>query len=221
MNERERRERQESWIQTLKDVAERRRQEAAAARKRELADADEEQTTIERSPKMPRVSEESDLSPSNQSLARFSVKSLPSLPIIEQTEEILSSSVSGAKPPKPVKSQVDKDELLLSSARIAAESLRTGPKIFDGVLPEVEALCSSISSPHPRMFSSSRFSSSQRLTRSESPSVSYNSENDLGLGRSLSRTEQRIKLTGGKGLAYKTPDFKSSKRHKAGESLWE
>lgn len=133
-----------------------------------------------------------------------SVKPLPKLPILEAMELMTARKPVEKQPEPPKPNQVDEDELLLSSARIAAESLRSGPRLTDGYSAPYEPWRSSYS-PGSSVTSSAAFS------RSVSPQpslvngydVAFAPSEDLGLGRSLSRTEQRIRMTGGKGLAYK------------------
>ncbi|EEP79362.1 predicted protein [Uncinocarpus reesii 1704] len=149
-------------------------------------------------------------------------------------DELLALELSKQKaaPPKPCpqqKSLIDEDELLFSAARMAGRELsRIG--LFDSV-PQFRE---SVSRPStPSSFSSSvleRVNNFSRSTGSDRLHATVNGykvalapETPLGLGRTLSRTEQRIRQTGAKGLAYKpianilnTPDEKgksiSSKR---------
>lgn len=156
-----------------------------------------------------------DMTPQKTSLALSSVKPLPKLPILEQIESTTARKPAAEKKlerPKP--NQIDEDELLLSAARIAAESLRSGPRLVDDMAIKHE--------PRRSSFSPGRsFSSSLPLSRSESPQsytggygVAYAPDTNLGLGRTMSRTEQRIRMTGGKGLAYKPLDFTPQKTRK-------
>lgn len=161
--------------------------------------------------KMPK----SDETPRPKSLALSSIKPLPKLPILERIESATARKpVAEKKPERPKSNQIDEDELLLSAARIAAESLRRGPKLVDDVPINHE--------PRRSSFSPGRsFSSSLPLSRSGSPpshaggyDVAYAPDTNLGLGRTMSRTEQRIRMTGGKGLAYKPLDFTPQKARK-------
>lgn len=144
-------------------------------------------------------------------MAHSYTKPLPKLPILEQIESMTARKTAEQPPEPPKPNHVDEDDLLLSAARIAAESLRSGPR-----------LVSSSSAPYEprRSFSpGSSLASSVGFSRSESPQQSHGSgydvslapDTDLGLGRSLSRTEQRIRMTGGKGLAYKPLDITPKK----------
>ena len=113
----------------------------------------------------------------------------------------------------PARSCIDEDEMLLSSARIAAESLKHGPSLIEGTSEYLDPLHSSQLTRNTSPISGG--------SRSQSPYFHVNGHNialapdtPLGLGRTMSRTEQRIRLTGGKGLAYKPlkPRPKQSKR---------
>lgn len=213
---------------------------ANQARRKRALDDDQEPGTPQISSKVLKVSEpkvpEPNVSEPNvsrrrrSSLAHYSVTTLPKLPILDKIESLISRKPAPEpKSPGLLASQIDKDEILLSAARIAAEALRTGPKIFDGVPAYPDPLRSSFGPHTSRLFSSSqrlssslRLSSSQRLSRSESPlqsrvhgyDVALAPDTDLGLGCSLSRTEQRIRATGGKGLAYKPLDLTPEKKTK-------
>lgn len=152
-----------------------------------------------------------EVAPRQPSLALSSIKPLPKLPILEQIESMTKRKPAAEKEPEPPRvNQIDEDELLLSAARIAAESLRRGPSLLDEISAYYEPYRSSYS---PR----SSFSSSLPPSRSVSAhsraspyEVAYGPDN-LGLGRSMSRTEQRIRMTGGRGLAYKPLDFTPKK----------
>jgi hypothetical protein len=115
--------------------------------------------------------------------------------------------VKKPEPPKP--NQVDEDEILLSAARIAAETLRTGPRLLDAFsAPSTYEPWRSSFSPGSSVASSVAFSRSQSPQQSvHGYDVALAPETNLGLGRTLSRTEQRLRLTGGKGLAYKPLNF--------------
>lgn len=211
-----RRERHHSWIQALKDVAERRRQQEHIATRKRALDENQEQESAEIVSKAQKGVETEVSPPCRSSLALYSIKSLPTLPILEKTEQLLATKPAARLEPQPkAPSLIDQDELLLSAARIAAETLRSGPKIFDIMPPEPNSLRSSLGH-------SSSLPSSQQHSRSQSPlqtnvngyDVAFAPETDLGLGRSLSRTEQRIRRTGGRGLAYKPLNFTPEKYRK-------
>ncbi|KAL4884138.1 hypothetical protein BJY04DRAFT_182932 [Aspergillus karnatakaensis] len=193
-------ERQQAWIASLREAADRRRHTVSTpgSRKRVL----EQETPPKSGVKATKVSK---AERPKKSLALSSIKPLPKLPILEQIESLTARKPAEkkAEPPKP--NNVDEDELLLSAARIAAESMRTGPRILDGYP------ASSPFEPWRSSFSPGSSAASYTFSRSQSPQqpsmngyhVALAPDTDLGLGRTLSRTEQRIRMTGGKGLAYK------------------
>lgn len=178
---------------------------------------EDEKEPIESEPKAPKISKPEARAPKKVSMALSSIKPLPKLPILEQIEAMTARKpLTEEKPPAPKPTQVDEDELLLSAARIAAESLRSGPRLLDHWSTHPEPRSSAFS-PH------SSISSTHSFSRSQSPhsysvhgyDVALAPDRDLGLGRTLSRTEQRIRLTGGKGLAYKPLNFTPEKPKKA------
>lgn len=205
-------ERRLAWIEALRETANRRRRDFTASRKRALEEQEEQPPFEEtsRAAKMSKAEEEpkAEEAPSGRrSIALASVKPLPTLPILEQVKATTERKPAPKpeEPKGPVIPRIDEDELLLSAARIAAESLRTGPSLLESFHEY----------PEPRPASRSRFSRSlssvSDLSRSQSPSqarvngydVALAPDTPLGLGRTMSRTEQRIRLTGGKGLAFK------------------
>ncbi|KAI9929905.1 hypothetical protein AWENTII_003645 [Aspergillus wentii] len=208
--------RRSAWIEALKETANRRRQESSAGRKR-VYDEQPEQEPVDTGAKAAKVPKPSPPVPRKPSMALSSIKPLPKLPILEQIESLTARKPAAEqkKPEEPKPSQVDEDELLLSAARIAAESLRSGPKLVHSTSAYYE--------PRRSFSPGSSFSSSLPLSRSMSPpqshvngyDLAYAPDNDLGLGRTLSRTEQRLRLTGGKGLAYKPLDFTPGKSRKS------
>lgn len=187
--------------------------EEATTRKRALEEpAASESTQEEPGSKVAKVSEATKISPpaKKYSLIEQYKKAVPSLPCLERTKELCKP-----KPPteeelqaaKPNNRQVDEDELLLNAARIAAEELRTG-SIFDGYSPYSEPFRSSYS-PRNSLGFSSPFA--QSLSPPQRPmhnyEVAYAPDTPDGLGRTMSRTEQRIRMTGAHGLAFKPLDF--------------
>lgn len=163
--------------------------------------------------------------PPKYSLGKSLMKTIPTLPILDRVKalterkEPTEAEIKAAEAAKTARQrQIDEDELLFSAARIAAEQLRTGPKIFD---PSADS--------DQRRFSyspSSAFSASTPYAKSVSPpvgshryQVAYAPDTPLGLGRTLSRTEQRIRSTGAHGLAYKPLDFTAANKDKR-ESLF-
>ncbi|KAF7591252.1 hypothetical protein BBP40_001813 [Aspergillus hancockii] len=207
-------ERRLAWIETLREAASKRRRTSSTSRKR--FHDEQEEPPIESNSKAPKVSKPETPVSRKKSMALSSIKPLPKLPILEQVESLTRKPKPGPKPEPPKPSQVDEDELLLSAARIAAESLRSGPKLLD-------SWSAGSSEPRRSSFSPrSSFSSSISFSRSQSPQSLVNGYDlalapgaDLGLGRTLSRTEQRLRLTGGRGLAYKPLDFTPKKQRKS------
>ena len=232
-------EKRPSWVESLREAALKRREEPSAGRKRVHEDQEEHdpRESILRASKLTKADEtprkraheeqeqqdlgestlraskltKADETPHKTSLALSSIKPLPRLPILEQIESMNNYKPVPKKPEPPRTNQIDEDELLLSAARIAAESLRRGPSLFDDMAAYYEPHRSSYS---PR----SSFSSSPAPSRSvsghsrvNSYDVAYGPDN-LGLGQSMSRTEQRIRMTGGSGLAYKPLDFTPRKK---------
>ncbi|KAI1971254.1 actin cytoskeleton and mitosis protein [Ophidiomyces ophidiicola] len=121
----------------------------------------------------------------------------------------LELSASKAAPPKPrteQKSMIDEDELLFTAARIAGRELsRVG--LFHG-LPQFQGSASrhstpSVSSPVADPVSGNNHSNENSRAIVNGFEVALAPPTPLGLGRTLSRTEQRIRNTGAKGLAYK------------------
>lgn len=204
-----------TWLETLREAANKRREDSTASRKRAHDEPEEPQPSD--GPKAAKISKP-EAPPPRKSMALSSIKPLPTLPILEQINSTLArkpTEQQKPEPPKPKPNQIDEDELLLSAARIAAESLRSGPRL-------TESWPSYYSEPPRSTFSpASSFSSSMPpLSGSQSPHQSPRvnghdlalAPDDLGLGRTLSRTEQRLRLTGGKGLAYKPLDFTPEKK---------
>lgn len=200
-------------MEALKEAAKKRREEHSTGRKR----VHDEPRPAEPSHKAPKKPKPEAPNPRKTSMALSSIKPLPTLPILEQVKSSTKRKSTEDLPQEstiPKYNHVDEDELLLSAARIAAESLRSGPRLSDGLsINYTDAPRSSFS---PR---SSLSSSLPPLSGSQSPQYHVNGhdlalapDTDLGLGRTLSRTEQRLRLTGGKGLAYKPLEFASEKK---------
>ncbi|KAL4947398.1 SAC3/GANP/Nin1/mts3/eIF-3 p25 family-domain-containing protein [Aspergillus filifer] len=201
------------WLHWLREAADKRRSTLStstpASRKRVHEQETPPSNKIVKAPKVPKPQQ-----PPRKSMAAASMKPLPKLPILEQIEKLTARKAAEEKPAEPPKpNHVDEDDLLLSAARIAAESLRTGPRIVSSSSASYEPWRTSFSPA-----SSVGSSAGAVFSRSESPNQSYISgydvslapDSDLGLGKSLSRTEQRIRMTGGKGLAYKPLNLTSS-----------
>jgi hypothetical protein len=156
--------------------------------------------------KVPKVQKPKLTRPKKTSLALASIAPLPNLPILDEVKKMIQPKApSTTESETPAASQIDEDELLLSAARIAAESLKNGPSLL-GNFPNYsypDPLRSSVRSERS-VHSASDFSRSQSpYSRINGHDVALAPESPLGLGRTLSRTEQRLRLTGGKGLAYK------------------
>ncbi|THC92132.1 hypothetical protein EYZ11_008400 [Aspergillus tanneri] len=118
------------WIEALKEVAEKRRRTSSMSRKRAHDDPEEEQSA-ENGSKPPKASKPEVPTARPKSMALFSTKPLPKLPILEHIEALVSRKHSAEQFESPKPTQVDEDEILLSAARIAAETLRSGPKLLD------------------------------------------------------------------------------------------
>lgn len=161
-------------------------------------------------------------------LAESSIKALPSLPCLERAKALLTKKPASEPDQEIVKKrqrEIDEDEILLNSARIVAEQLRTGPKIFDEMSPQTLAEYNAYHAyweergKRRRSYSSSLSPSITPFAHSASPpqfprhpyEVAYAPDTPQGLGRTMSRTEYRIRMTGGHGLAYKPLDFARSK----------
>ncbi|PYH93184.1 hypothetical protein BO71DRAFT_382043 [Aspergillus ellipticus CBS 707.79] len=205
-----------AWLSSLREAAHKRRDTTSTSRKRVLEEP-EEPVPVESAPKAPKVPKPQAPPPYKKSLAQASTKPLPKLPILEQIESMIARKPAEPTPePQPKSIQVDEDEMLLSAARIAGESLRSGPRLLDNWSAPYEPRSSSFSP-------GGSASPSLAFSRSQSPHSSYVNgyevslapDTDLGLGRTLSRTEQRIRLTGAKGLAYKPLDFIPDKKRKS------
>ncbi|OJI88981.1 hypothetical protein ASPTUDRAFT_35080 [Aspergillus tubingensis CBS 134.48] len=208
--------RRSAWLSALKGAADRRRETVSNGRKR-VHEEPEEPKLVESGPKAQKLQKAEVPTPQKKSMALASTKPLPKLPILEQIESMTARKPVEPKPEAPKSIQVDEDELLLSAARIAAESLRSGPKLLDGWSTSYEPRSSSFS-PGASLSSSVAFSRSQSPQSSSyinGYEVSLAPDTDLGLGRTLSRTEQRIRLTGAKGLAYKPLDFTPDKKRRS------
>ncbi|KAJ5573879.1 uncharacterized protein N7459_008306 [Penicillium hispanicum] len=232
-------ERQAAWIEFIKYTRERQAQEKqrlerddrdaqereqAVGRKRafvEPTSAESIQTGPGAKAAKKSMADQASLPP-KYSLAEASVKNLPTLPCLQRVEELLKrkepseEEVEEARAKR--KRQIDEDEILLSAARIAAEQMRTGPKIFDGY-------SSYNAYSEPRHYSRSPRSSfsysasspfAQSVSSPQYPQhgyeVAYAPDTPLAPGQTISRTEHRIRMTGAHGLAYKPLDFSQVKK---------
>ncbi|KAJ5754676.1 hypothetical protein N7533_004219 [Penicillium manginii] len=212
-------ERQASWKEFIRQTSEKQKKEAeeqARSRKRALDESAEAEMSRERSSsKVLKTSGSSESSPpaKKYSLAEAYAKALPKLPCLDRVKALIERKTPAEdeiQVSKPHNRQVDEDELLLNAARIAAEQLRTGPKIFDPS-SEYDARRSSYSP------SASYFNSPYSLSQSPRPhgyKVVHAPNVPEGLGRSMSASERRIRATGAHGLAYKELDFSQVDKRK-------
>ena len=209
-------EKSNAWLETLREAAKKRREESTASRKRAHDEPEESQPSD--GPKAAKISKP-EAPPPRKSMALSSIKPLPTLPILGQINSTLArkpTEQQKPEPPKPKPSHIDEDELLLSAARIAAESLRSGPRLTESWPSYYSEPPRSTTFSPASSFSSSMPPLSGSQSPHQSPQVNGHdlalAPDDLGLGRTLSRTEQRLRLTGGKGLAYKPLDFTPEKK---------
>ncbi|KAJ5397641.1 hypothetical protein N7509_005754 [Penicillium cosmopolitanum] len=212
-------ERQANWKEFIRKTSEKQKKEAeeqAKSRKRALDESAETEKSRERSSsKVLKTSGSSESSPpaKKYSLAEAYAKALPKLPCLDRVKALIERKTPAddeTQVSKPHNRQVDEDELLLNSARIAAERLRTGPKIFDPS-PEYDLRRSSYSP------SASYYNSPYSLSQSPRPhgyKVVHAPNVPEGLGRSMSASERRIRATGAHGLAYKELDFSQVDKRK-------
>ncbi|KAK2770238.1 hypothetical protein FQN53_005658 [Emmonsiellopsis sp. PD_33] len=197
------RQQEEELRATKRDIA---RLEAAERKAAEQAKTRREQ--IEKDIAKRKVTDAEDNEPARRSYSASSGTSETPLTV----EELLNLDRSRQKPaqpkplppPAPTKPAIDEDELLLSAARMAATTLASG-KHFWHDLPDFRESMSPASTPR---FSRSSMGPPSSKGASRSPHILVNGydvalapETPLGLGRTLSRTEQRIRQTGAKGLA--------------------
>ncbi|PCG92555.1 SAC3/GANP/Nin1/mts3/eIF-3 p25 [Penicillium occitanis (nom. inval.)] len=225
-----------SWIETLRQSAMENRtpkgnkkrplEVEALQPEEEIAAIDELQVPVERDEEVPKPKRAH--RKQKKSLALASIAPLPTLPILEQVKKL--TEIKRPVDDETVSSrtsQIDEDEMLLSAARIAAEQLKNGPRLLDRTKDYLYTDSIRSSTFGRSVNSDSRLSSSLSSSLSgSSPYARINGydvalapETPLGLGRTLSRTEQRLRLTGGKGLAYKplqlTPEKVTSSRRSA------
>ncbi|KAK2749840.1 hypothetical protein FQN57_005254 [Myotisia sp. PD_48] len=116
-------------------------------------------------------------------------------------------------------SVINKDELILSAARLAANRLSQGVRAWD----ETSSFRDSVSRSSTPIFGLSSGVESRPPILEGSHTivngydVALAPSTALGLGQTMSRTEQRIRQTGANGLAFKpiTPARKASEKRKA------
>ncbi|OQE12347.1 hypothetical protein PENVUL_c001G09190 [Penicillium vulpinum] len=206
--------------------------------KRELDDQTEPQPEEQGpSTKVPKLSTGDEYVPFNFSVYKAENRPMPKLPILEKLEQKLAQAQALCEP-RPLTEeqlkyieearlkrarQVDEDEIALSRARILAEKLRTGPGIFDGWTgrirepwhePDWNPIARILEKYHARNIPQPTSYSPPRLTLNRTPSgyeVAYAPDTP---DRPMSRTEQRIRRTGARGLAHLPLDFERYKREK-------
>ncbi|KAJ5280203.1 hypothetical protein N7478_005575 [Penicillium angulare] len=212
---------QEQQRQRERERERQRELEQAKNRKRALEEAALEQSPEEPESKTLKVSDlvPNSAPPSKYSFASTYAKPPPTLPCLERVKGLterkgLTDAEIEAADQARRNHEIDQDEILLSAARIAAEQLKNGPKIFDAYDSQPASELRRYSySPHRSFSASTPYT--QSMSPPEQPNhgykVAYAPDTPLGLGRTLSRTEQRIRRTGAHGLAYIPLDF--SKTH--------
>ncbi|KAJ5109312.1 hypothetical protein N7456_005987 [Penicillium angulare] len=197
--------------------------EQANNRKRALEEAALEHSSEEPESKTLRLSDlvPNSAPPRKYSFAETYAKPLPTLPCLERfkasterKEPIERKGPTDAEIEAAYQArrqlEIDQDELLLSACRIAAETLKNGPKIFDGYEQPASEYPRYSYSPHRSLSASSPYTRS--MSPPEKPSHGYKVAYAPDIpGQPLSRTEQRIRRTGAHGLAFIPLDF--SKTH--------
>ncbi|WEW56441.1 actin cytoskeleton and mitosis protein [Emydomyces testavorans] len=200
---------QEEEIRAAKQEIERREAAEQKAVEKEFARKEAIEKEVAKRKALYEENEEEVLSQGKSKMARLSPEQSLT------AEELLARELSKQKatPPKPrteQKSLINEDELLFSAARMAGREL-SRINLFDG-LPRLRESVSRPSTPSSPL-SSSVLEQAKKRNRSASIDGLHTTVNGyevalapptpLGLGRTLSRTEQRIRQTGAKGLAYK------------------
>ncbi|KAJ5948906.1 hypothetical protein N7454_002213 [Penicillium verhagenii] len=166
----------------------------------------------------------------NFSLHEAETRPLPRLPCLDHFDASFNNRESTAAEIEAIEAAgrarrqraFDEDEILLSAARIAAEQLKNGPKIFDPHPSEYTAGHSL--SHHPYRSFSDPNSLSQSMSMppprpTHGYKVAYAPDKPVGLGRTMSRSEERIRRTGAHGLAYIPLDFSRRKSVDKNKSL--
>jgi chemotaxis protein histidine kinase CheA len=170
----------------------RRNVEQEVTKRKSMDDEDEEQST-------------------SSSKGKFKAPKLPQTEEPPLRIEELLTGLEEHRPPRSTpgvskKPLIDEDELLISSARLAAHTL-SQRRLFDRDMPQ--SLASSWSSSRSSPYMSQSYEPSTTSAADGGRAfvngyeVALAPTTRLGLGQSLSRTEQRIRLTGAKGLASK------------------
>lgn len=189
------------------------------------------------STKVPKVSTEDEHVPFKFSVYEAENRPMPKLPILEKLEEKLARAKALCEPTRLTEEQlqyieearlkrarqVDEDEIALSRARILAEKLRTGPGIFDGWTGKIrEPRHDPNWNPIARMAEKYRARTMPQPTSYVPPPLALNRTArgyEVAFApdtpdRPMSRTEQRIRRTGARGLAHVPLDFERHKREK-------
>ncbi|KAJ5512580.1 SAC3/GANP/Nin1/mts3/eIF-3 p25 [Penicillium fimorum] len=214
-------------------------QESQALKKKRVLDEQTEPQPEEQGPstKVPRVSTAEEHVPFNFSVYKAENRPMPKLPILEKLEEKLARAKALCEPKRLTEEQlqlieearlkrsrqVDEDEIALSRARILAEKLRTGPGIFDGWTgqirqpwhdPNWNPVARILEKYHARNIPQPTSYVPPRLTLNRTTrgyEVAYAPDTP---DRPMSRTEQRIRRTGARGLAHVPLDFERHRREK-------
>ncbi|KAJ6169707.1 hypothetical protein N7497_002550 [Penicillium chrysogenum] len=215
------------------------RKKSKVLKKKRVSDEQTEPQLEEEGPsaKAPKVSTAEEHVPFNFSVYKAESRPIPKLPILEKLEEKLARAKALCEP-KPLTEeqlqyieearlkrarQVDEDEIALSRARILAEKLRTGPGIFDGwtgrirepwhdpnwnPIARIVEKYQARNIPQPNSYVPPRLTLNRTARGYE---VAYAPDTP---DRPMSRTEQRIRRTGARGLAHVPLDFERHKREK-------
>ncbi|KAJ5165124.1 SAC3/GANP/Nin1/mts3/eIF-3 p25 [Penicillium coprophilum] len=214
-------------------------QESQVIKKKRVLDEQIEFEPEEQGPstKVPKVSTEEDHVPFKFSVYKAENRPMPKLPILEKLEEKLARAKALCEPKRLTEEQlqlieearlkrsrqVDEDEIALSRARILAEKLRTGPGIFDGWTgqirqpwhdPNWNPVARILEKYHARNIPQPTSYVPPRLTLNRTArgyEVAYAPDTP---DRPMSRTEQRIRRTGARGLAHVPLDFERHRREK-------
>ncbi|KAJ9485033.1 hypothetical protein VN97_g8326 [Penicillium thymicola] len=183
--------------------------------KKRVLDEESEPQPEEQGPstKVPKVSPEDEDVPFKFSVYKADNRPMPKLPILEKLEEKLARAKALCEPTRLTEEQVqyieearlkrarqvDEDEIALSRARILAEKLRTGPGIFDGWTGKIR-----------EPWHDPKWNPVARIAE-KGHEVAYAPDTP---NRPMTRTEQRIRRTGARGLAHVPLDFERHRREK-------
>lgn len=152
--------------------------------------------------------DEDDASTERDKARRKSDQDTSAVEELLRLERTRPSSPPRNKPSASTESLINEDELLFSAARMAANTLANGKRLWSEV-PDFSQSTSAASTPPIDRIRRSTLSSSTPKDKGKN-TASHMSVNGydvalppspLGLGRTLSRSEQRIRQTGAKGLA--------------------